>query len=481
MGIPQQANFEELCSSITVLKPSNASGFDREIVVPASVAKNVGHKVHIPEQSLWFKPSKAISFEAIVVKIQKELSSRKHKATRQIALSFLAIVSLRRNPDELAVACLNRYLDLITECKVFQTFLFPPSPPPDFKMTLGHFCIQLLDTDGLQYRCKRARSDYFTKYERRLHGRLSIDRNAFEVWVVDLFDNSNGSLDHLWSKQNLKQTYESFIASYFELISRELERDFWSSFLEEQHVLIAAGAPYVDDRLLSQLAWTEMITVFLCVGAGNGGFVLPIESGWLTLNMGNADISVTAIQRMLEKEYDFKGIFQSDIHQTLRTYTRFMSKAERHVIDGRIDEGFLHYVISLDLLFGEKDSSTKSVSNRVSCLTHRALGKSFIDQLKQIQTIYDRRSKYVHEGQAISESAIDEIQAVCREVLWCLLRLQKDGQNVKDVSGWLSMLDYFVAATEAGRPVDDRELRQCGIATLQSPSEGSSDSALKKT
>lgn len=60
---------------------------------------------------------------------------------------------------------------------------------------------------------------------------------------------------------------------------------------------------------------------------------------------------------------------------------------------------------------------------------------------------------------------IQPVEAVCKEVLYCLLRLRKESKETApaNVDAWKASLDYFVTAKEADRPVPDAELRSNGI------------------
>jgi hypothetical protein len=75
-----------------------------------------------------------------------------------------------------------------------------------------------------------------------------------------------------------------------------------------------------------------------------------------------------------------------------------MARAKRHLIDGRKDEGFLHFMIGLDLVLGEKQQSTAKVSRRAAALVHNRFGVSFADQEARLRKLYDIRSRYVHQG-----------------------------------------------------------------------------------
>jgi hypothetical protein len=73
--------------------------------------------------------------------------------------------------------------------------------------------------------------------------------------------------------------------------------------------------------------------------------------------------------------------------------------------------------------------------------------------VKTIRKLYDRRSKYVHQGISPGDEDIELTEKICHEILKCLLRLQKDeGQRERlQISDWLKKLDLISAILETGK------------------------------
>jgi hypothetical protein len=352
MPLPILPDFETLLSSLSVVQPADTSGFQRATVIPSSVALDRGRTVAVPERGIWYRPAGQFSLDSLVSRLEKELANNKHPVTRPIVLSFLALFSLLRSPSEQVVPSLNMFIERIVESQVFQTYLFPLTPTPPFSLHLPRFHFQLLDEGQLRDRCEKAQSDYYTRYRSILSSRLSIERDPFSVKVVDWFQDIDEAVVRLMRDNVLREAYPAFFYFYFEQIGLELAKHFWSSMLEDQHILIAAGAPYINERNLSQLLGSEIVTIFLGIGARKSGFVFPASVGCQYVELGKTDVRIPAVATKLATEFGFTGFSSHEVHQTLRTFSTFVSKAERHYLDGRIDEGFLHFVIALDLVFG---------------------------------------------------------------------------------------------------------------------------------
>jgi hypothetical protein len=128
-----------------------------------------------------------------------------------------------------------------------------------------------------------------------------------------------------------------------------------------------------------------------------------------------------------------------------------------------MNEGYLHYIIALDLVFGGHELIGRTVSERVGMIVYKPLGLNFDDSVKLMNQAYSARSKYVHEGRAVDPKMIMNVERVTREVTLCLLRLQRDSSRELSVARWLANIDYFVKAVQADRTISPEDLRANGI------------------
>jgi len=150
----------------------------------------------------------------------------------------------------------------------------------------------------------------------------------------------------------------------------------------------------------------------------------------------------------------------------MKTFCKFVTKGYRYLEQNNKDEGFLHFVIALDLIFGDKEESTKTICNRCAVLTFEQNGNTFEEQKKLLNILYDGRSKYVHAGESVKPHLIQEVKKLCIQILYVLLRLQ----NIKatpikllTIDQWKKQLNYAYTAVEAGQPISDELKRLVGI------------------
>jgi hypothetical protein len=173
-------------------------------------------------------------------------------------------------------------------------------------------------------------------------------------------------------------------------------------------------------------------------------------------------------EEWLGKKLGFKELSdEKQLDRSIKSYCTFLQRAHTHRHSGRTDEAFLHFIFAIDLLFGTERRSTKSICLRVSTLVYRQLENDFKEQVNIVKRLYDRRSKYVHEGKNADKNDIEEAEKVCIEVLWCLLAVSGSGK-VDDLSSWLKQLDFVSGGIEASKSISDSDIQSLGIPALGS-------------
>jgi hypothetical protein len=165
----------------------------------------------------------------------------------------------------------------------------------------------------------------------------------------------------------------------------------------------------------------------------------------------------------LKEELGFKSFDdQFVLDPTIKSYCRFLQRAHTHRLSGRPDEAFLHFIIALDLLFGLEGRSSENVGSRAAMLVHRQLDNTFDEQFRVLKKLYDRRSKYVHEGKFADHKDLEDAEKICTEILWCLLASTSAGAFT-DFAAWLAELDYLIGAIKASKEISDDEMKALGI------------------
>lgn len=470
MGLPNKPNFEALLKSITPHQPNRPSQMESIIAIAASAGFDVNRPVKFSEHKLWYSLTENLDINVLISKIQGELRLKRHPHGREVALCVLCLYSLLPAIEGSYVQRFNALLNSMVPSDLTQVFILPVPPPPGYEFKFGSFTAGTLNSQRIGYRCRKAGSDCFERYESRIRGMLAYERDLVQVQVIDWIP----YLDNLRSSTQapaLRSKCDYFIEVYFYRLARDLLEDFWATMLEEQHMIIALGSTYVDERSLQIIPDSFLISIFQNIGFGKYGFVAPGGS-YTVMDLAGTNKAIPKNNFRLQQEFNFDSFGVSVLHQTMKSFVRFISRAKRHIWAERRDEGFLHFVIALDLLLtaGNKDNLANTVSKRASVLIHRICGRDFQAQAqkKLVAEIYDMRSKYVHEGKPVDDATRIELETVCEEILLCLLRLQliKTNHGEHFYKQWLKEIDYVASAFEAGKVVSEIELLSLGVCSV---------------
>lgn len=459
MAIPDIDTFNEFLSSLTLDLPKDSSSYGRLEVIPGRLLSDSEEMGATEPVWLWYRRSSVLTPDNVVLRLCKELRAQDHSGAPEIAHILLALLCLMPQIDNSPVGCLNKILSFIgmTDCSRFLISPFPPHPD-SVPFKLGNFTVGALNRQRLVYRCKKADCDFFERYPNQFMHREAIESIPVTVRVLDF-----GSLRKI--SNFLEHPFGPDLCDYYFETLSSLQRDaFLQEFLESQEVLVAAGAPSMHIDFLQAWRGCFFICIFQGIQPSGKGYFCPLGH-FPIIDFAQADRRIPEKVAELEKAFNFTGLSTNEIHSTLRTYCRFVTKARNHKINNRREEAFLHYVIALDLLLGGKESSTQNVARRTAIMVSNVLGKQFQDIYETVKELYNRRSRYVHEGISVSEKDIEVIEPIIDQVLWCLLRLQAMpvSRHSGFIEGWLKTLDYLAAAVEAGKTPDDQEFVATGI------------------
>ncbi|PZO59283.1 MAG: hypothetical protein DCF15_04200 [Phormidesmis priestleyi] len=458
--------FNQFLASLTLRLPDSASDFERIEAVPRRALSDLSQIASSNPIYLWYSGSCQLTLTGMTQVLAKELSRKGHISTLGMAKAILAILCLTSSGVGTPAGRLNTIIEAIGPADSSQFWIAPYPPPQDFKtFQLGKFLIGKLNRQKLLYRCQKASCDFFERDPNQFLDRFAIEHEPISVSVLDW-----PSIRNHFELSN-SDVLAVLVDHYFDSLTQNLQDDFRHKFRTSQEVLVVAGAPYVNLDLPQVLSGSTFVSVYQKIGKDKSSYFCPLGMK-IAIDFAQVDRHLPAKAEELKNKFAFTDLDNCEIHQSLETYCRFVFKAKIYENENRRDEAFLHYVIALDLLFGEKDASTRKVSSRTALVVSRALGESFDETVKRMKSIYEKRSKYVHAGKSVLEQDIEQIRPIIKEVFFCLLRLQSvRGNRVQGfVESWLKNLDYFIAAVEAGKEIEDKDLIVAGLALF--PEDG---------
>ena len=368
----------------------------------------------------------------------------------------------------------ERVLGCFAHADVSQFVLIPASAlikwnrvgqPPEYDLIglFGHgpFRYEPLDSDlieKIKSGFERAGLCDLPPHIRNLVGCIAIYREAQSTKVIDF--------NQIGFKGRQAPDACNLIQSYFDDLSRVLFEDFWQKHMETQHLSAAAGACLLDRALLEALPGTTWLSVFwgfkLLFGTGMISLITENRhyKDTLTMRVNSFGAELAEAKRRMELELTAHlGPGPHRVYPSLQNFARLVARSRELENRGYVDESFTLLVVAMELVLAERDSISTTLSRRAGALLAVSDDQDFKASVNSVLRLYDARSKFVHQGEAISPDSLKALQEVCRTVFFAAYRSQVrftegDGDNWK--SKWVSVLDYISACFDAGVTVDSR-------------------------
>lgn len=467
MPIPNTPKFEALLASFSVTKPEPPEGWREFVAVQKQSLNNDYEFKNAPAVTFWYRDDTGLSLESLLEKISEELNKLGHVTSLELASVVTALFAYSKGSAASAVERFNFMFSQIVDADVNQFFLFPQLALSTYRVDIGPFSVGPFKPERLAYLSRKSGSDYYDRYESGLRKiPFSVERKPRAVRAVfwDKLAGPNGQWIAL--SKSVRSILAYLVDEYFANLSALHFADFFSELNRVQEVPMALGSGWFDLHRLREVLGSHWISIYLKIGGENVGFVSPSSSLVLSLNLGGGHIGIPLTEKFLCLHFGFEGFTDCEIHRSLQSFCHFLALAAEHRSAGREAEAFLHNVIALDLLLGDTGSSTDSVSTRSAALVSLALNRDYSSVVKDSLRIYNARSKYVHEGTLPDSSFLPMVEKICREVAFCLFRLQRDAKNRSSgfYGQWLKDVDFIVATIESGRPVTDVDWQRVGAA-----------------
>ncbi len=415
-------------------------------------------------------PPGKMTTESFFKRVEEALNSEGHVAGPRVAQALVFPMAYIRTNSCSPVARLNFILEKISDFTLSQYQVYKVPAPADYQYRMGKFYIGRLRSEKLRYRCRRACSDYYELYGAALEGKYSVEREFKPVraldWISFIKDVVRGA------KITDADCFQAAVLCYYESLAEVLFENMLEELVEEQNLPAALDGPVMFEERGRFSEAEKNIIGFVRISVfwrrtNGAGYVVPIRaSANIIFDLCAAHIRIPAILKEVEEQYQLASLGHTALHETIRVYARFMVKARMRAFNKQVDDAFLHYVICLDLLFGKAGNLNQSIASRAAVATFQHFSRSYADQVKQVSELYDIRSKYVHRGEHIDEAKLQQVEQICKEVLRCLLRLNRNARHDDEtlVEDWIKKLDHLSTGIQASEPVPVSLFTDWGIS-----------------
>jgi hypothetical protein len=416
-----------------------------------------GDMVVFPRIYLNYDQEGKIKVDALIRKLSDSWQGKEHPSTDRIAELVLAVFAVLKSGYPDCHELFNKLLESTVPVDVshFAVFLGhgEDGKPADFE----GFRFGAVKNLSLQHRSTRAHSNYFDLHGARILDRWCIESPIYRRSVICFLDFYREAP----LRQNIaEEFFFRVLLNYYEEITSIYIEKMWQDLEDRQIVASAAGIEVFNVPKLKHAIGLSMIAVYLNQTSKRwDGYVVPTEHG-LRMNtwVGNPPI--------LQELKAFQAALSPSRSATLAQVARYGTKARRAAKDRDWSEALLNFTIAVELLFSEKSQTSQSVSRRLAAATSEATPESYSTRRKEIISLYDARSKYVHAGVAPTRAEVESMTELFERVLAVLIRQEKKQvlHDKEPFAAWIKTLDWIAAGYEAGQVPTTAVLEDAGLS-----------------
>jgi hypothetical protein len=336
--------------------------------------------------------------------------------------------------------------------------------PGTSSFSFGSFTIGAANGARINQRSTEAGSDYFQRWGATLEGRYTIERSRHRCHVLDVL--SYEELVEAGPGSHDLRLLQQLCNAYFSLLSAAYFESFWEALDEQQAIQVCLEGTFLPTRELRQFPGMEMVSIYEHIAGRARGWVAPAALAIPAIDFNKADQRIPAVVERLRKDFGFVDYGKNEFDRRIQLFARYVFRGRQRFFDEEYSDSFLQHVIAIDLVFGERRESVDSVSRRTAIVTYGILSSDPQTAKKKVESLYNLRSRYVHDGFEIQQRDVTEIETITREILCCMLRVRKFDPSYADdgyVDKWLRRLDFFWSAVEADQPVSEHDLVMAGV------------------
>ena len=136
-----------------------------------------------------------------------------------------------------------------------------------------------------------------------------------------------------------------------------------------------------------------------------------------------------------------------------------MSRATELRDEASYDEALLQLIVALEIVFAKRQNIADT-TERAAAVISTGSRLSFTNVCDALGDLYEKRSRYVHQGhRSVSSDEAEAVLLLIRPVLWALMKLQTDPQRrtKESIEAWLVHLDFASKSLLAERDLDEKD------------------------
>jgi hypothetical protein len=477
--IPSIPEVQNSLAALSLAEVSQPSPDDRCIVVCAPTRRVQGSEsgkrffqdptAIVLQQS----PKAPVTIQRLLDRIAEELHKTGHshvspKMDQRLVMAgkVLGMATALAGPKLASIEIVNHIICSISPARVSQwaVLISPGTSPEHYRF--GDFIYGQVELNKLQYRSEKAGSDFARLYGQSLRFKRSLLREGRQVKIIDVNAIQGPQVSGHRLMHRISDDYYANVA--------DIEREIFMVDLDRQQAIFGSvGLGTIPSESLRQMeAMTQWITIFERQERGHG---------WVVPNQTVMQVSTTEPRALSDGYLAIKNALRLDdwnerpLDPSIQAFCQYLTAAQDHERNDRIEEGLLHVVFALDLLLGGSsgEALTTVLAERTAIVSHLAVRRPIEELVRFVRECYNMRSAYVHRGEkgrlAGLNERFEQLFRIVRAVLGaaCFARLQPWCQNKDARDAWVKRIDILKARYTAGLPFSQIELEELGLEQIR--------------
>jgi len=394
-----------------------------------------------------------VSWEGYAKKLEKFLANQGYLVSEEVTKVITALFVIRNKGMSNLSDSFNEMILNSIDLKANHYFLLPAACPDDFEnFELDSFRIGKFDSEKFKYWLKKAECAIPVMVD-SMKGAFSISGAALNVKSIK-------------PNLNIRTQFEMNIWQvYFDSTAVLSFNIFWQNLEYLQSIILPLGGVDFPGSSLRAIPRSMSITLFIGVNEASKGFVCLEANLQMFIGLLGLDKhSVAARNRFEELGFELKEDVR--LHPSIKLVLDLYQSSTRHLANGHIAEGFLNYIIALEVLFADRSGIGDAIAKRAATLTSKAISSDMKTAIQFFKDIYAERSKFVHSGECgIDTERLQVLKLVVAEAIICAYRATKKSGSF-DIENWRSNIDLLNLSLALNRKPDGAIYENCGMLLI---------------
>lgn len=405
---------------------------------------------------LWIASSGPLRVDALIRAIARILRAVNHDSSERVAglvLALYLVTSSRRDRNAQGLA---NFFHQVIDADAEILFIIPALERITANFQLGSFTLERTDLHRLKDLCRRVDCDYADRYGASLEGTQCIRSGAIpsRIFAKSLLRDHN---------QLRYRVYDEYMGAVAHGIRQAVARAF---SIETALLSIASGWHFPLERLL-RLSPMKTIALFRERAYKNSrGWVVPSTPGFTLVH--STDFWPMGAEEAQKWAESATGRLnpQDDMPAWIHSPARLTVAAMSHAGGDESDLAGLVATTAIELLLaeGSRDIQRTVVQLGACVWRHARISESVLDE-ERIKSLYDARSKFVHEGKTILSADSLDLVMLARAVVRVAARAAAASKLPRGLAhaDWLQKLKAVQTSEQAKIAVDAVVLRSVGL------------------